>query len=68
MNMLKKPRHAPCFALVTLVAALGCSLSAWAAPDEAVRAQAQQQKQPLLDTLKDLVATVVQLNIRVEKH
>ena len=56
MNMLKKPRHAPCFALVTLVAALGCSLSAWAAPDEAVRAQAQQQKQPLLDTLKDLVA------------
>ncbi len=56
MNMLKKLRHAPCFALVTLVAALGCSLSAWAAPDEAVRAQAQQQKQPLLDTLKDLVA------------
>lgn len=56
MTMLKKPHRVSRFALITLATALGCSLSAWAASDEVVRAQAQQQKQPLLDTLKDLVA------------
>ncbi len=56
MNMLKNSRHASRVALVTLAAVLGGSLSAWATPDEAVRTQAQQQKNALLDTLKDLVA------------
>ena len=56
MTMLKNPHRTKRFALITLATALGCSLSSWAAPNEAVRAQVQQQKQPLLETLKDLVA------------
>jgi glutamate carboxypeptidase len=37
-------------------ALLGLSASSWAAPDAAVWASVQQQKQPLLGTLRDLVA------------
>jgi glutamate carboxypeptidase len=33
-----------------------CAASAFAAPDPAIFSQVQQQKQPLLDTLKDLVS------------
>ena len=40
--------------MLALCAALLCSTS-WAAPDAAVWAAVQQQKQPLLNTLKDLV-------------
>jgi glutamate carboxypeptidase len=41
-----------------LALALACALTAptWATPNAPVFAQVQQQKQPLLDTLKDLVA------------
>lgn len=39
-----------------LAAATLLSGQAWAAPDAAVMGAVQQQKQPLLDTLKDLVA------------
>ncbi len=39
-----------------LIAALGLSTNSWAAPDAAVWASVQQQKQPLLSTLRDLVA------------
>lgn len=56
MTMFKKISHTLRLALATLVAAMGFASSVWAAPDAAVQAQAQQQKQPLLDTLKDLVA------------
>jgi len=53
MTMFKKSPHTSRLALATLVAAMGFASSVWAAPDAAVQAQAQQQKQPLLDTLKD---------------
>src|SRR6478609_3574820 len=33
-----------------------CAASAFAAPDQAIFSQVQQRKQPLLDTLKDLVS------------
>ncbi len=39
-----------------LIAAAACASPAWAAPDAAVWSAVQVQKQPLLDTLKDLVA------------
>jgi glutamate carboxypeptidase len=39
-----------------LPALLGLSASSWAAPDAAVWASVQQQKQPLLSTLRELVA------------
>ena len=38
-------------------ALLGLSASSWAAPDATVWASVQQQKQPLLGTLRDLVAS-----------
>ncbi len=38
-----------------LLAATACAGPAWAAPDAAVWSAVQTQKQPLLDTLKDLV-------------
>jgi glutamate carboxypeptidase len=41
---------------IFLAALLGLSASSWAAPDAAVWASVQQQKQPLLGTLRDLVA------------
>ena len=41
---------------IFLAALLGLSASSWAAPDGAVWASVQQQKQPLLGTLRDLVA------------
>jgi glutamate carboxypeptidase len=49
----------PTFArLSLLLAAAACNFAApaWAAPDAAVLALVKQQQQPLLDTLKDLVA------------
>ncbi|MEP7157441.1 MAG: M20/M25/M40 family metallo-hydrolase [Betaproteobacteria bacterium] len=50
--------NVPCFRLATLSLSMLLALSApsaMAAPDESITTLARQQKQPLLDTLKDLV-------------
>jgi glutamate carboxypeptidase len=49
-------RCAPRLTAFALLAATACASPAWAAPDAAVWSTVQTQKQPLLDTLKDLVA------------
>jgi len=54
MNLFNSPlRRLSAWALI---AAAACASPAWAAPDAAVWSAVQVQKQPLLDTLKDLVA------------
>ena len=61
MNLLNRhsrrhcPRHCLRLAAIALLAATAFASTAWAAPDAAVWSTVQSQKQPLLDTLKDLV-------------
>ncbi len=54
MNLLH--RSLPRLTAIALLAAAAGASTAWAAPDAAVWSTVQTQKQPLLDTLKDLVA------------
>lgn len=61
MNLLNRhsrrhcPRHCLRLTAIALLAATAFASTAWAAPDAAVWSTVQSQKQPLLDTLKDLV-------------
>ena len=54
MNLIHRAAHR--LSVIALLAATACASTAWAAPDAAVWSTVQTQKQPLLDTLKDLVA------------
>jgi glutamate carboxypeptidase len=55
MDMLTRPWHRLSTTLAVVCAA-ACISPSWAAPDAQVWSSVQTQKQPLLDTLKDLVA------------
>ncbi len=57
MNLLHNTALGFCrLSITALFLAAACASAAWAAPDAAVWSTVQTQKQPLLETLKDLVA------------